>query len=195
MRASSAGASSALVAYLSNLIKEALATELVASALFLAERLHAILPAEEASAFLLALCLLRAGNPQGAIYVLRNLVHHHGIASGDQPSSSSAGAHRGLYDAGQANKYSQKQRNNMVTSPGNWRSASAANMGPANASSLRCALVYAKACCAVGRNREAEHVLTQAVSKFGKQQTDRESGMLFLNAYLCITNSYALQIY
>jgi predicted Zn-dependent protease len=62
------------VTLLKDLVSNALASNLLPTALFLAERLHALDPASEAAVYLLAVALWRNSEPTGAIETLRRPV-------------------------------------------------------------------------------------------------------------------------
>lgn len=135
----------ALIDYLTSIVAQALSAEMHGTALFLAERLHAILPTDEAPTYFLAYALLKTHNAAGAMDVLRQPIRKRDVLH-----SKTANAPKNYYT---------QYRSSQVTKP-------------AYQSSLRCAWVYSQACDVVGRNREGQDRLQQAIDKMGRDQVD-----------------------
>lgn len=109
------------------------------SALFFAERLHALDPSQEPSSFLLASALVAAGDNLHAIWQLRQPVTFNPDPNApDDPFGNQPG---------------QARRNN----------APQKLTRPATDCSIRCARLYATACAAVGRAKEGRETLARVL--------------------------------
>ncbi|BGP13674.1 anaphase-promoting complex subunit cdc27 [Rhodosporidiobolus nylandii] len=117
-----------------------------ASALFYAERLAALDPAAEPSAFLLARCLSATGEHLEAVWVLRQAVTY-------VPAPQTAGL-----EGGEADPFGQGAGAGAGGGR-RWAGQQAKVTRPALEASVRCARLYGEACAALGRAKEGREAL------------------------------------
>ncbi|POV99879.1 hypothetical protein PSHT_13333 [Puccinia striiformis] len=163
--------SNSLINLLVSIIIKQLKAELIQSALFFSERLHALIPSSELATWLLSLCLLRSGNHQATVHLLRN-------APIFIPSKSiipSASAQQQQHPKGKGKLLDHEDPFNLQPPQRNQPDHHHDQKGtqrPANLASTRCALVYSKACSLIDRPKEGLDIYLQAIEEFGLSSPD-----------------------
>ncbi|WAQ86526.1 hypothetical protein PtA15_7A252 [Puccinia triticina] len=178
--------SNSLINLLVSIIINLLRSDLIQSALFFSERLHALIPSSELATWLLSLCLLRAKDYQATVHLLRNapifIPNLPPTASNHQqqqhPQQSNSGNQKGkgkLLDEDPFNFHSSpapapKKQDNSI-----FDQSPKGTQRPANLASTRCALVYSKACSLIDRPKEGLEVYLQAIDEFGMSSAEEVS--------------------
>lgn len=150
--------SKALTTLLTDLSLDALASSLPKTALFYAERLHALTPSSEPATWLLASCLTQGGQHKAAArFLSQTLVappsaatDFGGKGKGKQREEDVFGGDDG-WDFGMAGYWSK---------PSGPQAQKIANLA-----SVRCAQLYAEACKELGRPKEGLEVLRRALNE------------------------------
>ncbi|GAA5843766.1 hypothetical protein JCM9279_000136 [Rhodotorula babjevae] len=121
-----------------------------ATALFYAERLHALEPSAEPSAHLVSSVLIAAGRHADALWLLRQPVTF--TAHTDSPATAADDPFLGGAPAAASRRWPQAST-----------SAAARLVRPAAEASVRCARLYAQACLALNRDKEGREALARVV--------------------------------
>lgn len=151
------------------IILNSLKSELVHTALFFSERLHALIPSSELAVWLLSLSLLRSGNHQATVHLLKNtpiFIPHH-PNPGIPPSESNSKGKARQFDDDPFNI--QHPTDEMDQSLWDWNHQGSVKgtQRAAHSASTRCALVYSKACNLINRPKEGLEVYLKAIDRFG----------------------------
>jgi hypothetical protein len=189
--------SNSLINLLVSIIINLLRSDLIQSALFFAERLHALIPSSELATWLLSLCLLRSKDYQATVHLLRNAPIF--IPNSLPPSSTSTNHHHQQQQQKPNENNNQKGKGKLTDEdPFNFNSSPLApskkqpldfdqnslkgtTQRPANLASTRCALVYSKACSLIDRPKEGLEIYLQAIEEFGMSSQDEG---IFFSSFL-----------
>ncbi|KAA1071558.1 anaphase-promoting complex subunit cdc27 [Puccinia graminis f. sp. tritici] len=183
--------SNSLINLLVSIIINLLRSDLIQSALFFSERLHALIPSSELATWLLSLCLLRSKDYQATVHLLRNAPI---FIPNSLPPSSTTTSTKNQQQQQQQQKpnenNNQKGKGKLADDdPFNFHSSPLApskkqplefdqnslkgtTQRPANLASTRCALVYSKACGLIDRPKEGLEIYLQAIEEFGMSSPD-----------------------
>ncbi|KAH9819015.1 cell division cycle protein 27 [Melampsora americana] len=173
--------SNSLINLLVIIILSSLKSELVHTALFFSERLHALIPSSEFSIWLLSLSLLRTGNHQATVHLLKNtpiFIPQHQFQNQPIHEPNPKGKAK-LVDDDPFNI--QNSIDEMDQSLWNWNHHEAlkGKQRAAHSASTRCALVYSKACNLINRPKEGLEVYLKAIDQFGLTDPNEDA---FINS-------------
>ncbi|KAG0146476.1 hypothetical protein CROQUDRAFT_671103 [Cronartium quercuum f. sp. fusiforme G11] len=165
--------SNSLINLLVRIILTALNSDLLHSALFFSERLHALIPSSELAVWLLSLSLLRTGNHQATVHLLRNtpiFIPHHPSRSSPNPKGKARLVEEDPFSI-------QHSLDEIDHSLWEWNHQDLVRgkQRAAHSASARCALVYSKACNLINRPKEGLEVYLKVIDQVGLPNPDEDA--------------------